>query len=105
MYEGKPPDTQEDDGSGRPAAVGQLREISWGDLRSRLEAARDLRTTIDEREVDRLTSFDAHSARCIAARSDGKDHLNPNNLSHGKGPGGMNSFQKAVAPARIRENR
>jgi hypothetical protein len=92
MFEGKLPlapvahDSAEDG-----ASAGSLRELTWSDLRSRLEAARDLRQSLyqpmGESSDDHLASFDAHSARRIAALAEGKHVVNPEDLANGKGNG------------------
>lgn len=68
-------------------SAGSLRGLTWSDLRSRLEAARDLRLSLHDSPEDHFASFDAHSARRIAALADGKHVVNPDDLANGKGSG------------------
>ncbi len=88
MFEGKlplarvPHDSPQVDGD-----AGGLRGLTWNDLRARLEAARDLRAVLHDAADDQFASFDAHSARRIAALSDGKHVVNPEDLANGKGSG------------------
>ncbi|MCL6249894.1 hypothetical protein M3P36_02370 [Altererythrobacter sp. KTW20L] len=92
MFEGKLPlapvahDSAEDG-----ASAGSLRGLTWSDLCSRLEAERDLRQSLHESRheshEDHLASFDAHSARRIAALAEGKHVVNPEDLANGKGSG------------------
>ena len=85
MFEGKPPRTAE----ALPLEEGHdgdsLRPLSWGDLVARLTAARDLRASLGENAA----SFDASSARCIAAHHNGKHGVNLEDSSYRKGPEGM----------------
>lgn len=62
-----------------------LREISWSDLRARLDAARDLRASLAQAQDLEGASFDLPAARCIAALGDGKDVVNRTDLANGKG--------------------
>ena len=88
MFEGKlpsaraAPELAED-----PAEAGALRELTWSDLRARLEAARDLHDSLRAGAEDHFASFDAHSARRIAALAEGKQVVNPDDLANGKGNG------------------
>lgn len=65
-----------------------LRELSWGDLRMRLDAARDLRVSLARTAVSDFASFDAPAARHVAALEHGKEVVNPTDLANGKGIGG-----------------
>lgn len=90
MLEGDPPKAS----AAANSAVGDdqaetLHEISWSDLRARLEAARDLRETMLAAAARRLSSFDAYSAQLIAAQGDGKQPVNPDDLVNGKADGRM----------------
>lgn len=88
MFEGKPHqprNAQADEGS--PPASEGLRALTWSDLRARLDAARDLRTDMVSKVEDRLSSFDAYSASRIAAQSNGKEAVYPDDLTNCKGPG------------------
>ena len=85
MFEGKPPQA----GAARP--VGQeswegdaLRELTWADLVARLAATRGGGSVVartDESEA----SFDASSARRIAAHHNGKQTVNLEDSSYRKG--------------------
>ncbi len=79
-----------------------LREMTWGDLRSRLEAARDLRASLRANlgagADEHLASFDAHSARHIAGLAEGKHAVNPEDLANGKGGGCMDVPSADVGP-------
>jgi hypothetical protein len=77
-----PHDSVPDDANG-----GDLRGMTWSDLRARLEAVRDLRASFGDAGEEHLASFDAHSARRIAALADGKHVVNPDDLANGKGTG------------------
>lgn len=71
-------------------AVGDsLRELSWADLRSRLEAARDLRVSLARIGVGDPASFDPPAARHVAALEHGKEAVNPSDLANGKGIDGI----------------
>jgi len=65
-----------------------LRPMSWSELRIRLDAIGDLHEGFLSDADDGLGSFDAHSARRIAARADGKEPVNLDDLGNGKGTGG-----------------
>lgn len=86
MFEGKLPKAPgAQDSAAQSSCSGSLRAMTWGDLRARLEAARDLRMSIAHPDHEVPTSFDAHSARRIAALANGKDAVNPEDLAIGKG--------------------
>lgn len=87
MFEGKPPrprdaraldDEQQD--------FETLRPLSWGDLVARFSAARELRSSCDEAGDCGEASFDASSARRIAAHHNGKHDINPDISGNGKSP-------------------
>ena len=80
MFEGKPPQIDE---SAREA----LRPLAWSELASRLAAARELRASLAPGELQGDASFDAMSARWIAAHQIGKDGVNPEHSTNGKGAG------------------
>lgn len=92
MFEGKPPLS----GESRPLGERDgeaLRPLSWGDLVARLSAARELRAAYragDGGPIDSGArsgaSFDAGSARRIAAHHNGKDAVNLDSSGNGKGP-------------------
>jgi hypothetical protein len=99
MFEGKPP--RPEDGSAlRPAAQREeLRPLVWSDLASRLAAARDLRVSLAPGERDGEASFDALSARWIAAHPADEDGVNPEDSANRKGTGAT----WAEAPAASRD--
>jgi hypothetical protein len=90
MFEGKPPRLG-DAGplEERAPESDALRPLSWGELVSRLSAARDLRASLppgSAREGE--GSFDASCARRIAAHHNGNLAVNPADSSNGKAPQG-----------------
>ena len=85
MFEGKPPSSAEALPLEEPQQGESLRPLSWSDLVARLSAARALRESI---EGGAAASFDASSARCIAAHHNGKHIVNPEDSGSGKGPEG-----------------
>ena len=88
MFEAKPPLLPPfTGGEAGQTEDDSLRELSWGDLRSRLEAARDLRVTLARAVVADPASFDAPAARYVAALEHGKETVNPSDLANGKGIG------------------
>ena len=92
MFEGKPPrprDAQALDGE--PRDIDALRPLSWGDLVTRLSAARDLRSSFDGAATAGEASFDAGSARRIAAHHNGKQDVNLDVSGNGKGHAGTAS--------------
>lgn len=66
-----------------------LRPVTWSDLRARLEAARDLRSTIAAHRHEGDASFDSGCARHIAAISDSKAGINLDDLVNGKAIGSI----------------
>jgi hypothetical protein len=85
MFEAKPPATSQPAADSSESAP--LREMTWSDLRARLDAVRDLRHVLSAKGVDQMASFDAQSARHIAALADDKHAVNPQDLANGKGSG------------------
>ena len=77
MFEGKPPIAAE-------PFRDSLRELGWSELASRLAAARDLRASLALGESDGEGSFDALSARWIAAHRDGQELVNREDSANGK---------------------
>ena len=71
--------------AGQTGDVGALRAVAWSELAAKLAAARDLRASLEGSEA----SFDAGSARRIAAHHNGKSSINPDDLGNGKGPEGI----------------
>ena len=88
MFEGKPPRTAEAFPLEEQQAGEALRPLSWDDLVARLSAARDLRASLDPASGPHA-SFDAGSARRIAAHHNGKHPVNPDDSSNGKGTRGI----------------
>jgi hypothetical protein len=88
MFEGKPPRTAEALPLEEPHDGESLRPLSWDDLVARLSASRDLRASLGGVPHDSDASFDACSARCIAAHHNGKHGVNLEDSSYRKGPEG-----------------
>jgi len=89
MFEGKPlrPDDArplEEEKSGGES----LRPLSWSDLVARLSEVRDLRVMPGLVDEAGEGSFDAGSARRIAAHHNGKQDVNPEVSGNGKAPAG-----------------
>ena|SRR5688500_11323915 len=84
MFEGKPPRIVEALPLGEQADGESLRPLSWGDLVARLAQARELRASLDGVPAASDASFDAGSARCIAAHHNGKHSVNLDDLGNGK---------------------
>jgi len=86
MFEGKPPLP----GNARPLPQeweGEaLRELTWADLVARLSASRGVRGTVEPADEGGEASFDALSARRLAAHHNGKWPVNPDDLADGKAP-------------------
>ena len=89
MFEGKPPRIAEALPLEEPQDGESLRPLNWSDLVARLTAARDLRASFSGRAAGSDASFDASSARCIAAHHNGKHAVNLEDSSYGKGTQGM----------------
>ncbi|MFC3096635.1 hypothetical protein [Alteraurantiacibacter palmitatis] len=89
MYEGKLPSAKQAIETGQDSGEsGILREMTWRDLRARLDAVRDLRCALRRPgEAEKLASFDADSARRIAALSNGKQGVNLEDLADRKALG------------------
>jgi hypothetical protein len=88
MFEGILPATPATRGAEAiQTASDSLRELSWPDLRARLDAARDLRLSLAHGPDEDPASFDAPAARRVAALANGKDAVNPTDLANGKGTG------------------
>jgi hypothetical protein len=81
MFEGKPPRPADARPLEEQGEAEALRPLTWGDLVARLSAARELRASCVE-EGD--ASFDAGSARCIAAHHNGKLSVNLDDSSNRK---------------------
>jgi hypothetical protein len=89
MFEGKPPRTADALPLEEPQDGESLRPLSWDDLVARLASARDLRASLAGRAASADASFDASSARCIAAHHNGKQAVNLEDSSYRKGPQGI----------------
>ena len=89
MFEGKLPIAAEALPYGEPQDGDALRLLSWADLVARLSAARELRASFAGRPAGSDASFDAGSARRIAAHHNGKHGVNLEDSSYGKGPDGI----------------
>ena len=89
MFEGKPPRTADALPLEEPQHGESLRPLSWGDLVARLSAAREVRASYRGAGAAADASFDAGSARRIAAHHNGKHGINLDDLSNGKGPEGI----------------
>ena len=89
MFEGKPIRPGEahplDDALGDG---GRLRPLSWTDLVARIAHVRDLRVAPHLVDEAGEASFDAGSARRIAAHHNGKHDVNPDVSGDGKAPAG-----------------
>jgi hypothetical protein len=88
MFEGKPPKAADALPSEEPQDGESLRPLSWTDLVARLTAARDLRASYHGAGEAAEGSFDASSARRVAAHHNGKHPVNLDDLGNGKGPTG-----------------
>ena len=92
MFEGKPPHPRDATAlDGQPRDIDALRPLSWNDLVTRLTAARGLRSSCEAHEVGHKASFDAGSARRIAAHHNGKQDVNLDVSGNGKAPAGTAS--------------
>ena len=89
MFEGKLPTPAEALPLGEPQDGEALRLLSWADLVARLSAARELRASFAGRAAGSDASFDASSARRIAAHHNGKHGVNLEDSSYRKGPQGI----------------
>jgi hypothetical protein len=89
MFEGKPPRTADALPLEESREGESLRPLSWDDLVARLSAARALRESIEGGAAGSEASFDAGSARRIAAHHNGKHGVNLEDSSYGKGPEGI----------------
>jgi hypothetical protein len=92
MFEGKPPRPRDARAlDGEPHDFETLRPLSWSDLVARFSAVRELRSSGDEEDEHGEASFDAGSARRIAAHHNGKHDVNPDISGNGKSPAGTDS--------------
>ena len=89
MFEGKLPSTADALPLEEPQDGDSLRPLRWDDLVARLSAVRAMRAAIHGGAAGEDASFDASSARCIAAQHNGKHGVNLEGLANGKGPEGM----------------
>ena len=98
MFEGKPP-RPEDGTALRPGVQREeLRPLAWSDLTTRLAAARDLRASLAPGELDGQASFDAMSARWIAAHPLDEAAVNREDSANRKGAGATGA--EAPPPSR-----
>ena len=88
MFEGKLPRPAEAHALENGPDGDVLRELSWSDLVARLAASRDLRASFAGVATPADASFDADSARRIAAHHNGKPAVNLEASSYRKGPRG-----------------
>ena len=88
MFEGKPPRPGQARALDSQRDLDALRPLNWGDLVARLSAVRDLRSPDEASDPGGEASFDAGSARRIAAHHNGKHDVNPDVSANGKGPAG-----------------
>jgi len=104
MFEGKLPRPAE----ARPLEDGPdgevMRALSWSDLVARLAASRDLRASFAGAEQPADASFDADSARRIAAHHNGKQAVNLEDLSYRKAPQGTAEHAVHDAPPGVARN-
>src|SRR5690606_13513964 len=84
MFEGKPPSSAVAHPVQEPQERDPLRPLSWSELVARRAAARDLRASFGEGAQGADGSFDARSARRIAAHHHGKQSVNLDDLGNGK---------------------
>lgn len=91
MFEGKPPNPATFHPLGEPLESDALRPLSWSELVARLAAARNLRDSLGGRAPNSKGSFDARSARRMAAHHDGKRAVNLEDLGNGKGHAGISA--------------
>ena len=89
MFEGKLPRADEALALDEPQDGEALRLLSWSDLVARLSAARELRASFAGRAAGSDASFDAGSARRVAAHHNGKHGVNLEDSSYRKGPQGI----------------
>ena len=89
MFEGKLPIAAEALPYGEPQDGDALRLLSWADLVARLSAAREVRASFGGGAAGSDASFDADSARRIAAHHNGKHAVNLEDSSYRKGPEGI----------------
>jgi hypothetical protein len=85
MFEGSFPHRADAHPGGDTPEGESLRSLSWSELVARLSAARELRTALSERAH---ASFDAGSARCIAAQHNSDHAINLDDSTYRKGPQG-----------------
>ena len=89
MFEGKPPRPADARAFDEKRDIDPLRPLNWSDLVARLSAARGLRPYGEGPDAAGVeASFDAGSARRIAAHHNGKHDVNPDVSANGIGPAG-----------------
>jgi hypothetical protein len=104
MFEGKPPRIAESALFDEQSESDVLRTLSWNDLVARLAAARDLRASFAGAGELSDASFDAGSARRIAAHHNGKHSINLDDSSNGKGPRGKAGRADQGPPTGVARN-
>jgi hypothetical protein len=97
MFEGKPPRPEDGSVLRFSAPREALRPVAWSDLTARLAAAHDLRRSLAPGEGDGQASFDAISARWIAAHPAGEEGVNPEDSANRKGTGGRGDLAPPVS--------
>jgi len=104
MFEGKLPTPAEAMPLGEAHDGEALRLLSWADLVARLSAARELRASFAGRAAGSDASFDAGSARRIAAHHNGKHGVNLEDSSYRKAPQGIAGEAVHGAPSGVARN-
>ena len=100
MFEGKLPSTADELPLEEPLEGDALRLLNWADLVARLSAARELRASLG----GGVASFDAGSARCIAAQHNGEHGVNLEDSSYRKAPQGIAGEAVHGAPSGVARN-
>lgn len=104
MFEGKPPRPRDaralDD---EPRDIDALRPLNWGDLVARFSEAQHVRASLDDADPSEEASFDASSARRIAAHHSGKQDVNLDVSGNGKGHARTGSAAFGAEPRAMRK--
>jgi hypothetical protein len=104
MFEGKPPRVAEANPVGEPVDSDVLRTLSWNDLVARLAAARELRGAFAGVGEGGDASFHPGSAARIAAHHSGKQSINLDDSSNGKGARAKAGSAANGTPAGVARN-
>ena len=104
MFEGKPPRVAESGLFDEPVGSDVLRTLSWNDLVARLAAARELRGAFAGVGEAGDASFHAGSAARIAAHHNGKQSINLDDSSNGKGTQGNAGSAANGTPTGVARN-